>query len=211
MGPISIACFLRVQVFKSYPYGFFVNIFKWDWFGWSFLKWYSLPLILLQNIVLVYKTRNFQFFQKNKNLDYKPNTAIKTMVFLPKHILHKKDFNLSSFHFQRWHCRLHVMDYCGLLWVTMGYCGLFYVLDVVMSFCFVLFFFFSIQIYNHCFFKLYENYKNIILVLHVKTSSIKVNFNCIMIWKVYNVNIWHNVELHGKYFQDIHLIQQWSN
>ena len=66
IDPISITWFLRVQVFKSYPYGFFVNIFKWDWFnGWSFLKGFSLPLILLQNIVLVYKTTNFQLFQKN--------------------------------------------------------------------------------------------------------------------------------------------------
>ena len=79
MGPVSTACFFRVQVFKICTYGLFVNIFKWDWLNdWSFLKWYSLPLILLQNIVLVYKTRNFQFFQKNKNLDYKLNTVTKT-------------------------------------------------------------------------------------------------------------------------------------
>ena len=32
----------------------------------------------------------------------------------------------------------------------------------------------------------------------------------IMIWTVYIVNNWHNVKLHGKTFQDIHVIQQWS-
>ena len=77
MSPISIACFLREQIFKSYPDGFFVNMFKCDWFNsWSFLKWYSFPLLLLQKIK--YKARIFQFFKKNKNLEYKLNAVSKT-------------------------------------------------------------------------------------------------------------------------------------
>ena len=96
-----------------------------------------------------------------------------------------------------------IVDYCGLLWDNVGY--LFCVLDAVMSSGFL-----STQIYNQCCFKLYENYENFKLVLYVKTSSLKVIFNCSIIWKVYIVNIWYIVKLHGKTFQDMELIQQWS-
>ena len=63
---ISIAYFLRLQVFKSFPYKLFVNIFNLYWFNaWCFLKWYSLSCYLVPyNVVLVYKTKNFQFSSK---------------------------------------------------------------------------------------------------------------------------------------------------
>ena len=84
----------------------------------------------------------------------------------------------------------------------MGYCGLLYVLDAVRC-CL------SMQIFNNCCFKLCGNYKTIKLVLHVKPSSLKMNFDGIIIWKVYIMDIWWSVKLHGGTFHDIHLIYQW--
>ena len=110
-GPyISCMLFMKVQVFKSCPYGFFVNIFKWDWFnGWSFLKWCCLPQILLENIILVYKTRTFQFFQNNNNLDYKLNTVTKT-----------NDFNQKILIFLHFIFKGDTAGY--MLWIIVGYC-----------------------------------------------------------------------------------------
>ena len=84
-------------------------------------------MILVQNIV--YKTRNFRFFQKNKKLQYKLNTVTKTSAkthTVQKNILIFKGGTVV----------FHVMDYCGLLWVTVVYCWVFYLLDAGMSSCF---------------------------------------------------------------------------
>lgn len=137
----------------------------------------------------VLKNRIVQLFQANKNLGYKLNavTKINVKTHTEKHFIFKD----STAAYVLW-IMCYVMD------------GFFYGFDAVMSFCCL-----SRQMENNCCLKLYGNYKNIKLVLHVKLS-LKVNSDYIIIWKVYLADIWWDVKLHGKTFQDFILIQERS-